>query len=236
MNQLSKSKSILFHLYPGILITLGFVLLAPWMVARGYPPQLSMLICIVSVAVPVFIFHLIQAKKDEHKSKVIQLNGYREKLPTGKLVLYSLGLLVFAFLMWGIIQPFDQFLTENVFFWLPDWYTVQDFKGYSTDIIKVTLIANLMLNGFLAPIIEEFYFRGYLLPRMEVWGKWAFFVNAVLFSLYHLWQPYIYLTLIAALLPMTYLVWMTKDLRLAILTHCMLNLVGAVLSFGLLLS
>jgi membrane protease YdiL (CAAX protease family) len=236
MNQLSKSKSILYHLYPGVLITLGFVLLTPWMVARGYPPQLSMLLCIASVAVPVLIFHLIQAKKDEHKSKFVQLNGYQEKLPIGKLILYSLGLLVFAFLMWGLFQPFDQFLTKQLFFLLPEWYTIQDFSGYSKDIIKVTLIVNLMLNGFLAPIIEEFYFRGYLLPRMKVWGKWAFAVNAVLFSLYHLWQPYIYLTLMAALLPMAYLVWKTKDLRLAILTHCLLNLVGAVLSFGLLLS
>lgn len=236
MKQLSKSKSILYHLYPGILITLGFVWLTPRMVAWGYPPQLSMLVCIVFIAVPVFIFHLVQAKKEENKPKIIRLNGYREKLPTFKLILYSLGLLVFAFLMWGLFQPIDLFLTEHVFFWLPEWYTVQDFAGYSSDIIKVTLIANLMLNGFLAPIIEEFYFRGYLLPRMEVWGKWAFVVNAVLFSLYHLWQPYIYMTLIAALLPMTYLVWKTKDLRLAILTHCLLNLVGAVLSFGLLLS
>jgi uncharacterized protein len=236
MKQLSKSKSMLYHLYPGILITLGFVWLTPRMVAWGYPPQLSMLVCIVFIAVPVFIFHLVQAKKEENKPKIIQLNGYREKLPAGKLILYSLSLLVFAFLMWGLFQPFDLFFTEHVFFWLPEWYTVQDFAGYSSDIIKVTLIANLMLNGFLAPIIEEFYFRGYLLPRMEVWGKWAFVVNAVLFSLYHLWQPYIYMTLIAALLPMTYLVWKTKDLRLAILTHCLLNLVGAVLSFGLLLS
>jgi membrane protease YdiL (CAAX protease family) len=236
MNQLSKSKSILYHLYPGILITFGFVLLTPWIVAKGYPPQLSMLICIVLIAVPVFIYHLIRVKRKEGKSKVIQLNGYQEKLPTGKLILYSLGLLVFAFLMWGLFQPIDQFLAEHLFFWLPEWYTVQDFEGYSEEIIKITLIANLILNGVLAPVVEEFYFRGYLLPRMEVWGKWAFVVNAVLFSLYHLWQPYIYLTLIAALLPMTYLVWKTKDLRLAILTHCLLNLTGAVLSFGLLLS
>lgn len=59
MQQLSKSKSILFHLYPGILITIGFVLLTPRMVA----PQLSMLVCIVLVALPVLLFNLIQAKK-----------------------------------------------------------------------------------------------------------------------------------------------------------------------------
>ncbi|HXL59059.1 MAG TPA: CPBP family intramembrane glutamic endopeptidase, partial [Chitinophagaceae bacterium] len=91
-----------------------------------------------------------------------------------------------------------------------------------------------MLNGFLAPYVEEIYFRGYLLPRMAAWGKWAFVLNAILFSLYHFWQPYIYLTLILSLLPMTYMVWKTKDLRLGILTHCLLNIIGALLAFGLL--
>jgi membrane protease YdiL (CAAX protease family) len=99
----------------------------------------------------------------------------------------------------------------------------------------VTLVLNLVLNGFITPVVEELYFKGYLLPRMQVWGKWAFVINAFLFSLYHFWQPYIYLTLLLSLLPMTYTVWKTKDLRLGILAHCLLNLIGALLSFGLLL-
>ena len=68
---------------------------------------------------------------------------------------------------------------------------------------------------------------------MVAWGKYAFVVNALFFSIYHFWQPYIYLTLVLSLLPMTYLVWKTKDLRLSILTHSLMNLIGALLSFGL---
>ena len=139
------------------------------------------------------------------------------------------------FLIWGITQPLDKIITDKIFNWLPAWYTVQDFKGYSKASIELTLILNLLLNGFFAPVVEEYYFRGYLLPRMAAWGKWAFVLNTVLFSLYHFWQPYVYLTLIIALLPMIYMVWKTKDLRLAILTHSLLNIVGALLSFGLLM-
>jgi membrane protease YdiL (CAAX protease family) len=163
------------------------------------------------------------------------LNGYTNKLPTGRLVLYALGLVVFAFLIWGVTQPLNKIITDKLFSWLPGWYTVQDFSGYSKEMIQLTLVLNLVLNGFIAPFIEELYFRGYLLPRMQVWGKGAFMINAILFSLYHFWQPYIYLTLLLSLLPMTYMVWKTKDLRLGILTHCLLNLIGALLSFGLLL-
>jgi len=235
MQQLSKTKSVFLHLYPGIFIALCFIIITPYLVKHGYPPQLGSLLAIIIVAIPLLLVHLASAKNKEHRKNIWELNVYRNKLSTGKLILYSVGLVVLMFLIWGVTQPLDKIITDNIFSWLPSWYTVQDFKGYSKASIEITLVLNLLLNGFLAPLIEEYYFRGYLLPRMTAWGKWAFVVNTVLFSLYHFWQPYVYLTLIIALLPMIYLVWKTKDLRLAILTHSLLNIIGALLSFGLLM-
>jgi membrane protease YdiL (CAAX protease family) len=235
MQQLSKTKSILYHIYPGIIIAACFVLIAPFVIAHSFPPQFGFLLAIIIAAIPVMATHLFVAKKSEHTKKIWQLNGYTNKLPTAKLILYAVGLVVFSFLVWGVTQPLDKIITQKLFSWLPSWYTVQDLNGYSIEVIQTTLIVNLLLNGVLAPFVEEFYFRGYLLPRMQVWGKSAFIVNAVFFSLYHLWQPYVYVTLIISLLPMTYLVWKTKDLRLGILTHCLLNIIGALLSFGLLM-
>ena len=234
MQQLSKLRSVCYHLYPGIIITLSFVLITPVIIQQHYPPQLSMMISIILIAIPLLIGHLLQSKKKENKKSIFELNGFTRKLSTVKLILYALVLVVFAFLIWGIMQPVNAIITKKFLSWLPVWYTVQDFTGYSKETIQITLVFNLILNGFLAPFVEELYFRGYLLPRMEAWGKWAFAVNAVLFSVYHFWQPYIYLTLIFALLPMTFMVWKTKDLRLGILTHCLLNIIGALLSFGLL--
>ncbi len=234
MQQLSKAKAILFHLYPGAIIMLGFIVLTPFFMKYGFPPQFGMLLSIVVVAVPLLVVHMLRAKKQENKKSIYELNGYTRKLSTGKLILYALGLVVFALAIWGATQPLNIIITQKLLNWLPAWFTVQDFTGYDKNKILITLIFNLLLNGFLAPFIEELYFRGYLLPRMQNWGKLAFVVNTILFSLYHFWQPNIYLTLILSLLPMTWLVWKTKDLRLSILTHSLLNLVGALLSFGLL--
>ncbi|MBD0298040.1 MAG: CPBP family intramembrane metalloprotease [Flavisolibacter sp.] len=235
MQQFSKAQSIILHLYPGIIITIAFVVLTPFIINIGFPPQLGILFSIVIAALPILIAYLLKAQKKEHKSSIIALNGLNQKLPTGKLILYSLGSVMFAYVIWGIAQPLDQVLTQQLFYWLPDWYTVQDFTGYDKNKILITLVFNLLLNGFLAPYVEELYFRGYLLPRMASWGKWAFVVNAVLFSLYHFWQPYIYLTLILSQTPLIYLVWRTKDFRLAVVTHSLLNIVGALLAFGLLM-
>ena len=230
---LSKTKAILFHLYPGVCIALGFVILAPFFMRFGFPQQFGSLVAIVLIAVPLLLLHLQQAKKIENKSNITELNLLTNKLPISKLILCSIGLVILMFLIWGATQPVDAMITQKLFNWLPAWYTVQDFSGYSRNKIVITLVFNLLLNGFLGPYVEELYFRGYLLPRMKEFGKYAFLVNAILFSLYHLWQPYVYLTLIVSLTPMIWLVWKTKDLRLAILTHSLLNLVGALLAFGL---
>ena len=235
VTQLSKTQAIFYHLYPGIIIALSFVVFAPILVNNHYPPQLAILVSIILVAIPLFISHLGWAKKKESRKTFWQLNGYKNKLSTGKLILYAVGLVMFMFLVWGVTQPLDKIISDKLLSWLPHWFTVQDFNGYGKQAILLTLILNLIINGLMAPFFEEFYFRGYLLPRMAAWGKWAFVLNAILFSFYHFWQPYVYLTLIFSLTPMIWLVWKTKDLRLAILTHCLLNIVGALLSFGLLL-
>ncbi|HET9824833.1 MAG TPA: CPBP family intramembrane glutamic endopeptidase [Chitinophagaceae bacterium] len=235
VKQLSKAQAILFHLYPGAIIVLSFVVLTPILGRYHYPPQLAILASIILVAIPLFISHLSWARKKEYNKSFWKLNAYKKKLSTGKLILYSVALVVFMFLVWGVTQPIDRIISAKLLGWLPGWFTVQNFDGYTKKMILITLVINLIVNGFLAPFFEEFYFRGYLLPRMAAWGKWAFVLNAVLFSFYHFWQPYVYFTLILSLTPMVWLVWKTKDLRLAILTHCLLNIVGALLSFGLIL-
>lgn len=232
MKQHSKLQSISFHLYPGLAIVVVFALATPYFLRLGLPPQVSMLTAILLVVIPLFLIHLNQAKKVEGKKSILDLNPYTNELPAKKLFGYVAGLILFAFLVYGLTQPLNVILTEKLLFWLPDWYKVQDFTGYSKNIILITLIANLILNGLIAPFLEEIYFRGYLLPRMESWGNFAPLVNTVLFSLYHFWQPQIYLTLVIALFPMTYLVWKTNSLKLGIYTHCGLNIVGAILSFG----
>jgi len=234
MAQFTKTQAVVFHLYPGIAITLGMVLLIPASVYYGFPPQFGMLIAIIFIAVPVLLAHLLQAKKIENKTSITQLNGFTNRLSAVKLISYSIALVLFSFIVWGLIQPLDNIISQKIFPWIPSYFTTQTFDGYSKSKVLITLIVNLLINGLFAPYVEELYFRGYLLSRMKRWGKYAFAINAILFSVYHFWQATIYLTLIISLLPMTYLVSKTKDVRIAILTHSLLNITGALLSFGIL--
>jgi uncharacterized protein len=85
------------------------------------------------------------------------------------------------------------------------------------------------------PIAEELYFRGFLLPRLSPLGPWAPLLNAVLFSLYHLWLPWQNLSRILLILPLAYCVWWKRNLYLGILAHCAINVLGWTLTFALVL-
>ena len=72
--------------------------------------------------------------------------------------------------------------------------------------------------------------RGYLLPRIGRFGAWAALINVSLFGFYHLWKPWDPINLIIILAPMVYVVWRTKDIRIGIAVHIMLNSLAWVLN------
>jgi membrane protease YdiL (CAAX protease family) len=116
---------------------------------------------------------------------------------------------------------------DKVFYWLPDWFLLtEDIKSFPKNALVVTFITTSLLTGLIAPIVEELYFRGFLLPRMSWMGKYAPFVNTVLFTVYHFWSPWQIITRILALLPMVYVVKWTKNIYIGILAHCMLNVLA----------
>jgi hypothetical protein len=70
-----------------------------------------------------------------------------------------------------LFPPLDGFLMEKVFSWLPGWFFfAENFTQYSTAVLLVTWTFGLVVNGIAGPVVEEMYFRGYLLPRISRLG------------------------------------------------------------------
>jgi membrane protease YdiL (CAAX protease family) len=101
-------------------------------------------------------------------------------------------------------------LIKTLFFWLPDWFFLSLLPKYSKSLLLITALLGLVVNGFLAPITEELYFRGYLLPRISRYKAWAPVFNGVLHSLYHFWMPWQVPGLLLGLLPAAFVVWWNK--------------------------
>ena len=90
----------------------------------------------------------------------------------------------------------------------------------------------LLVDGLAAPVVEELYFRGFLLPRLGYLGAWAPLVNTALFTVHHWWQPYNWAQIFLIMLPLVYLVWWRRSVWLSVAMHCAGNSIGAVLALA----
>src|SRR5918993_2586461 len=96
-------------------------------------------------------------------------------------------------------------------------------------------VFGLIVNVIAGPVVEEMYFRGYLLPRISRFGAWAPLINTVLFSLYHFFSPWLNVSRIITFLPTIYAAWWKRSIYLSMIVHILGNVAGAVLTVLLIL-
>ena len=223
IKQFNIAQIILYHLLPGIpILCLAIVLSNPFW-GFGLPILLALMFAILFGLIPVQlgIIFIYARKQQKRFSETI---GFRNKLPTSKLWLWSVLLLLFCILIFMTLSKLEHQLW-TVFNWIPEWFRLDRFSigNQSETIIWTTLILGFILNGILGPLVEEIYFRGFLLPRMNKLGKWGPLANGILFSIYHFFTPWENITRIIAVTPFIYAVWHNKDIRIGIAVHLLLN-------------
>jgi len=226
VKQHSIFQSILLHLLPGILIGVTFFWLGPWLKQNRLPPLQALLISILIVLVPFELGWLyFQGFRRNGKLSLEGIAINREPLPLKDYLSIVPLLLSWSVLIFMSLGRLDQVILNRLFYWLPDGFqTSQITPGeFNQTILTITFFLFLALNGFAGPIVEELYFRGYLLPRMEYLKGWAPFINVALFSLYHFFSPWQFITRVLAFYPLAFVVRKKSNLYLSIVTHCLLN-------------
>lgn len=232
----SLLRSVALHLLPGVAILAVYVAIEAITAPFGFPALFALLAAVLVAGLPIQLGHLLYVGRKLNGrwslKGVVLLN---QPLRLRRYLLLVPLLLIWSFLCYGLLTPVSDFLSRTLFGWLPTWFFRDDFSHVSRPILLATVALLLVLNCFAAPIVEELYFRGYLLPRLSWLGSRAPVVNLVLFTVYHFWQPWLYLTLLVSLAPTFVAVWRTRSVKLSIVTHCALNLIGGAASVALLL-
>jgi uncharacterized protein len=235
------ATSVLLHLWPGAAL-LAFVLAtAPFFARFGIPAPFVLFLGIPAVIVPIELGTLlVHARRRTGSWRLSPLTvGYRERLPRRRARWLVAGLVAW-FLLFFLVSTavVDPFLAERAFGWLPD--AVLQFSTFedggvepSTLVTVLLLVTAVVCNGVVGPVVEELYFRGYLLPRISRFGRAAPVLNTALFSLYHLWTPWQNPARIIGLVPMTWMVWRERSLRIGIATHVIVNLLFLALLFAM---
>ncbi len=248
--QHSVTKSILLHLIPGVPVIAGLFIFALPVFSRilGIAVELhvvvgltlSILITIVPIQLGILLY---EGKKLNGKLSLKGVIGYTDKSSIKDYIIYIPILFVYSILLFAVISPMlNPTIIDALFAWYPQEYNLQNvmanpgvLSGYQG--VYLLLVLFIITNGILGPLVEELYFRGYLLPRMDSYAKkWAPAVNVILFSLYHYFSPWENPIRIIALLPLGYLVWKKRNIRFSIWVHILLNTGSGIMMLAQILS
>lgn len=118
-------------------------------------------------------------------------------------------------------QPITSWLVAHLeYFRLPEWhffYTARSAPWFMR-ILPLVLVVNV--------VVEEAYFRGFVLQNMRAFGWIASLVNALLFSLYHTGQPIVLMGLLPQFVIACVLFLTRRTLWAPILWHFLMNTAG----------
>ena len=78
-------------------------------------------------------------------------------------------------------------------------------------------------NGFAGPVVEEMYFRGHLMPRLERFGSYAPLISTVLFALYHVWTPWRWPAILVGFLPAAWQARKRHSIYVSLSAHLVIN-------------
>lgn len=221
----STAQSLILHLFPGVLVGCFYFLVRQPVMNMGYPSLFALMLAFACVLVPVELGYLLyQGKKKTGRFTLQGIISYRKSIPWWQYPVWAITIFIATGALFALLKPVDTFLQERLFFWVPDVNYGLD-GSYSRTTLIVTYSMFLIFNVFLAPLVEELYFRGYLLPRMK--GRFATLLHSFLFATIHVFTPWMIVTRTLALLPLLFGV-KKKNIYIGMIVHILGNSVDLV--------
>jgi uncharacterized protein len=171
----TAGRSALLHLAPGAAAMAVYTAAAPLVRDIGLPSIAALALSGLLGVAPVQLV-LLARNRGRHPSS--PTNMLRTKLPLPRMLgwaLVEVGLGAAAFALAG---PPAEVLRRTAFGWWPAGWILDPgtHPGFSHRALLVAGLVMLLGSVIVAPVVEEYYFRGYLLPRMPA-------LNAVDFAL-----------------------------------------------------
>lgn len=220
-------QSVLLHLFPGIIIAIVYYTLAPLVVHQGFTNETASQFTDVFVLFPIEIGMLFFiAKRETGKYHIIPMFPWTEKSCIKDYFIFIPIMALWAIVISSVLSPFESSLRDTVFSFIPAESIIGKYEpsAIPQKIMLFTGVCGLFANGILAPIVEEFYFRGYLLPRINLSLNKAVILNALLFSLYHFYSPWEFFSRFFMMIPLYYWVAKKRNIRFSIIAHIIANI------------
>ncbi len=217
------------HCAPGVATLLALLALKPLADIWNYPPLMAFTLAVLIVDLPLLLGILFfQGKRRNGRYSLQGIVLYREKIPWWKFLGVLLLAVVLAVMIGMLGAPADKLLSTHVFNGLPAWMQMGNpaqYANYDRPVLWITMVLWTVITGLILPVVEEMYFRGYLLPRMmgnkDIYGLAG---NALVFTLYHAWHPFGWATVFLQGLLFAALVFWYRNYKLSGVLHVIGNL------------
>jgi membrane protease YdiL (CAAX protease family) len=191
----------------------------------GYPSIVALILAYAFILIPVELGYLLyQGKKKTGRFTLQGIISYRNSIPWWQYLVWVLIIFIAIGAIFTLLKPVDAFLQGKLFFWMPHINYGLD-GNYSRKILIVTYLMFFIFVAFLSPLVEELYFRGYLLPRMK--AKSAILFHSFLFAAQHILEPWMIITRTLGLLPILLGV-KKKNINIGIIVHILVNTINVV--------
>ena len=237
--QYSALKAFGYSVIPGILIAVAFAILTTVVRNLGYPPLLAFLLAALFIGLPVELgIMLYLGKKENNRFTLDGIVLYREAIPLWQYIVIMAVVLVITFGIITLLLPVEAAVADRLFGWLPAWMFMDDpdqYAGYNQSALVVIFALAVIVRGIAIPVVEELYFRGFLLPRISRFKVWAPVIGGLFFALYHVWQPMAFITVFFTGVILGALVQWKRNVYLSAILHTLANTFNAGMALMLVL-
>ena len=241
---ITLKRLVFLHLAPGIVVLAMIILFSQQIITNmfGIDKRLGPVFGFVMGSAFVSIELLYLYYLGKKKTNSYSLKGvihYTEKNSKKEYMLLLPALTLFILVFFIVIAPIFQPFFENTFFWwwpkefnFQSIFQNQEFLSSMNEMkgIQFITIMYILFPALLMPLIEELYFRGYLMYELDKkYGVWSVVINSVLFSLYHFFSPWENFVRIFAVTGISYIAYTKKNIRLSLVPHVVSNFLGAII-------
>jgi membrane protease YdiL (CAAX protease family) len=225
-----------------LIATLGIYVCIPWFGQRGVPLFTNFFLFTLGPMILMFLAAFVAYRLEGNPLSWVHVKDrFRLRPLKGVDWLWTAGLAIVYIGGYLLLQPTAKWLASFPLFAPPPFIPpIVDPRvmeaGVPTELLGVKLLGNwwILIVYFLVLFFniygEEFWWRGYILPRQELaHGKWTWLIHGILWNLFHVFWKWNLIALIPQTLSLSFVAYKLKNTTPGIIVHWINNGLGLIM-------